>query len=148
MNRKLAAVAVLLPVVMLSAGCAPAAPRPVETVSEAAEQLPENCLTPTDGAVQALQDDVIATLGDVTFEGAGVIKSDSGDDFWYIALEFDEDGSSRTATWGTMQDPTTETDIAYVAVDDMAPLVSTYKQPADFAGTTSSLVGADDCIAR
>lgn len=148
MNRKPLAVAALGAItVCLVVGCS--SPRPVDqpAPSEAAEQLPEKCLTPTDGAIQALEADITATVGDVEFEGTGVIKSESGDDFWYIAIKFDDDGSSRTGTWGTMQDPTSQDDIAYVAVDDMAPLVSTYKQPVDFKGTTSTLVGADDCIA-
>lgn len=145
MNRKPFAVIALTALSFsVLAGCS--TPQPDAKPSEAAGQLPEKCLTPTEGAIQALEADIKATIGDVEFKGNGVIKSESGDDFWYIAVEFDGE-TSGTGTWGTMQDPTTENDIAYVAVDDMAPLVSTYKQPIDFKGMTSSLVGADDCIA-
>lgn len=148
MNRITLGFVTAVSAVALLTGCAGSAQRSGPASDEAADSLPAKCLTATGGAIQKLQDDIAATVGEVTFEGHGVIKSESGDDFWYIAITFDEDGSSRTGTWGTMQDPTAEDDIAYVAVDDMAPLVSTYMQPVDFAGTTSTLVGADDCIAR
>lgn len=131
------------------AGCSSPSPGPVRLpdMTPKADALPTKCLTATDGAITALQDDITATMGDVEFSGHGVTKSESGDEFWFIAISFeDEDGVAMTGTWGTMQDPTANDNIAYVAVDDMAPLVSTYKQPAAFEGTTSSLVGANDCI--
>lgn len=143
----------LLPVVLIAstillAGCIPSAPREDrEKPSPTVEQLPEKCLTPVEGVIETLQEDIAATMPGAEFLGHGVIKSDSGDDFWYIAIKFrDPDEGRLTGTWGTRQDPTADGDIAYVAVDDMAPLVSTYKQPVVFQGTTSSLIGADDCI--
>jgi hypothetical protein len=141
MNRTTTGIAVASLTTLLLTGCAQA-PRATEPQATA-EPLPAKCLDVTEGAIQKLKDDVTATIGEVTFTGHGAVRSE---DVWYIALEFDEDGSPRTATWGTMQDPTVNDDVAFIAVDDMAPLVSSYKQPVAFQGVTSSDVGADDCI--
>lgn len=151
MKRTVAAI-VLGAVALTLTGCfpsiRPSAEREPEVSTPTAEALPEKCLTPVAGVVEKLQDDIAATMPGAEFLGHGVVKSESGDDFWYIAIEFRDPEQGRlTGTWGTMQDPTINGDIAYVAVDDMAPLVSTYKQPVVFQGTTSSLIGADDCIA-
>lgn len=145
--KKLGGVALTAAVMIVLAACAPApqeadAPAPARTP----EPLPAKCLTATEGAIVDLQGDVAATVDVAEFTGAGVTKSDSGDDVWFIALQWKGDGITYTGTWATMQDPTANDQIAYVAADDVAALSGTYQQPAAFEGFTSTLIGADDCI--
>lgn len=137
--------AVLAASVLTLAGCS-AGLQSESTAEPTEEPLPAKCLTATAGAISDLQADVAATIPGVEFSGHGVTKSESGDEFWFIALRYEENDILYTGTWGTLQDPTANEHIAYVAVDEIAALSGTYKQPVDFQGVTTSAVGADDCI--
>lgn len=127
---------------------------PSSHVSEppsAAPSIPSNCITLTEGAVAKLEADIAATVPDAEFHGAGAAASAEGD-MWYIAITFTDPGLGRdfTGVWGTMQDPTVNDDIAYVAVDEVAEASGTYLQPVDFDGGIGvqlpGAVAATDCI--
>lgn len=122
--------------------------KPTEPAPERTEaNLPTECLTPTDGAINKLWADIEATTPDATLEGVGVAASDESE-MTFIAIRFN-DGNTHTGTWGTLQDPTTETDIAFVAVDEVAEVSATYLQPKDLDKVGVLLPGAIlavDCI--
>lgn len=122
------------------AGCAGsrevAVPSPTPTGAD--------CLVPVPSAISDLQDDIAATSGATAFNGYGVA---AGDEMWFIALSFDADGASHTGVWGTLQDPTDNDDIAYVAVDEVAEASGTYKQPVAFDGVGVLLEGAQAATA-
>lgn len=131
--------------VLLLTGCSNPPPAPADAI-EPTEPTVE-CLTVTDGAINALQ---ALAKENVTIERATAV-TDKPEGPWYVAAEFTidygfDDIETDTATWITRQDPTTATDAAYLSVDAVAAVVTDYLREPGASASDPGAELAQDCL--
>lgn len=139
-------------IVQRATGDAPSQQRPAAGQTE--EPTPDisdtssdqSCLTATPGALTLLQTDIANTVPGTEFKGIGVAKSPASD-MVFVAVKFHDIAGTRTGVWASLQDPTTEDHVAYVAIDEIAQISGTYKQPVEFDKKGIALPGAKAAIA-
>lgn len=148
-SKTLAPLAVCIIAVALT-GCFPRPGASLESAS-VEEQLPDNCLTITDGALAKLSGKIAETVPGAEVTRHGLVES-AESEMWYVAVEFSDPGLDRDfiGIWGSLQDLTTEEDPAFVAVDEIAEASAEYLQPKDFdkiGVTLPGAVAAEACLA-
>ncbi|WP_460719131.1 hypothetical protein [Microbacterium aureliae] len=96
----------------------------------------------TDGARAGLQwglDD--AGIG-YTIERLAAVEAEAG---WFVAAHVVGEAGDTDAVWWTTQDPTTASDAAYLSVDAVAAVASSFVMPENLSGT-DPVEAALDCL--
>jgi hypothetical protein len=96
----------------------------------------------SDGTAQALRDGI--TDPDVTIDKIAAVPSPNSD-AWFVAAEYTATGSSGTAVWYTTHDPA-GADNAFVSIDAVAEVISTFKRPADASIAMEGAQLAEGCL--
>lgn len=124
-----------LTTVLLLTGCASTAPT-------AEPEDNADCLELSPGALNALQQGLDDKGAGYTITNTTAIKGD--EDSWWVAADLEGD-PPVTAVWMTVNDPTADTDNAYISATELASLVSIYLMPEDLTGS-DHVEAAKDCL--
>lgn len=106
-----------------------------------AEPTPDGCLTLSAGATTALQTGLDEKGAGYTITNSAAIQDG---DSWWVAADLEGD-PPVTAVWMTVNDPTADTDNAYISATELASLVSIYLMPEDLTGA-DPVEAARDCL--